>query len=154
MHQDLVNIYGNRIRVRVCGLCWSEGRLLLVNHDGITHGDFWAPPGGGLEFGNMLASDLEREFLEETGLKVKCGRFLFGCELVRDPLHAIELFFEVALHGGKLAPGTDPEAQIIRDARFFTPDEISALPPEYRHGIFNQGTAEPQLRELRGFYAI
>ncbi len=154
MHEDLVNFYGNRIRFRVCGLCWSDGRLLLVNHEGVTDGDFWAPPGGGVEFGNSLSGNLEREFLEETGLQVKTGGFLFGCEFVHAPLHAIELFFEVGIIGGKLAPGRDPEIQIIRDVRFYTPREISALPPGYRHGIFNQTVEEAELRKLSGFYAI
>ncbi len=154
MNEDLANFYGNRIRVRVCGLCWSEGRLLLVNHGGITDGDFWAPPGGGVEFGSSLSSNLEREFLEETGLQVRTGSFLFGCELVRQPLHAIELFFEVEATGGKLAPGSDPEMQIILDVRFFSPAEIFSLPSMYRHSVFKRGTTEAELRKLSGFYAI
>lgn len=154
MDKELENFYGNRIRVRVCGLCWSEGRLLLVNHGGITDGDFWAPPGGGLEFGSSLSSNLEREFKEETGLHVKTGSFLFGCEFIQKPLHAIELFYDVEVTGGKLTPGTDPEIQIIRDTRFFTPAEILSLPPMYRHGIFRHGTTGQELRNLSGFYTI
>src|SRR5688572_10993783 len=127
MESEITRIYGNRLRVRVCGICWDDDRLLLVNHK-MAGGDFWAPPGGGLEFGQHLSDALRREFKEETNLEIELGSFLFGCEFNKAPLHAIELFFEVNAIGGALKTGSDPELQLIKEVRFFTPSEIRSLP--------------------------
>jgi 8-oxo-dGTP diphosphatase len=154
MDAEIGEIYGNKVRVRACGLCWQNGRLLLVNHRGITQTDFWAPPGGGVEFGESLTETLIREFAEETGLSVATGDFRFGCELVRPPLHDIELFFDVTVLGGTLRAGYDPEHQIIEDARFFSPAEIRRLPAGERHGIFNRLSEGDDIRQIRGFYTI
>ncbi len=151
---EIGKIYGNKVRVRACGLCWQSSRLLLVNHKGISAADFWAPPGGGVEFGESLAECLVREFAEETGLIVTVGDFRFGCELVRPPLHGVELFFDVSVRSGILQAGFDPEHQIIDDARFFSLDEIRSLPPQQRHGIFNYLTSLDDVGQIRGFYTI
>ena len=46
--QDVVTLYGHRLRLRVCGLYREADRLLMVRHRGITKTDtFWSPPGGG-----------------------------------------------------------------------------------------------------------
>jgi 8-oxo-dGTP diphosphatase len=154
MDAEIGKIYGNKVRVRACGLCWQHDRLLLVNHKGLTSANFWAPPGGGVEFGETLAECLKRELAEETGLTVTVGDFRFGCELVRPPLHGVELFFDVTVRSGNLQAGFDPELQIIDDARFFSFDEIRSLPPEQRHGIFNYLTKPDDIGQIRGFYMI
>jgi len=154
MDAEIGKIYGNKVRVRACGLCWQDGGLLLVNHKGITAADFWAPPGGGVEFGESLAQALIREFAEETNLTISVGGFRFGCELVRLPLHGVELFFDVTVVSGTLKTGHDPEHQIIEDVRFFSFDEIRGLPPEQRHGIFNQLPQVGDIGEICGFYTI
>jgi 8-oxo-dGTP diphosphatase len=95
MDQEITALYGKKVRVRVCGLCWEDNKLLLVNHRSLKPVNFWAPPGGGLEFGEKVENALKREFGEETGLEIAVTRFAFGCEYIQDPLHAIELFFHV-----------------------------------------------------------
>src|SRR5687767_8644102 len=100
MDAELAKIYGNKVRVRACGICWKDDRLLLVNHKGITSSDFWAPPGGGVDFEESIETTLKKEFEEETGLIIKPGDFLFGCELIQKPIHAVELFFETQITGG------------------------------------------------------
>lgn len=154
MSQGINEVYGGRPRVRVCGVCWRDGKLLMVNHRGLLPGQFWAPPGGGVDFGESVQTCLHREFLEETGLEVSIGRFLFACEFIRDPLHAIELFFEVSITGGKLQKGDDPEFPTIEEVKFMSVSEISLLPPAHRHGIFNQIPSPENLKILTGFYAI
>src|SRR4051812_37815561 len=109
MNTEVAKLYGNKIRVRVCGLCLQDNKLLMINHSGITDKDFWAPPGGGLELGQTVAETLEREFKEETGLSVSTGEFRFGCEFIHAPLHAIELFFHTHYHSGEIKTGLDPE---------------------------------------------
>lgn len=154
MESAVRDLYGNRVRVRVCGLCWRGDQLLMVNHRGLSGAAFWAPPGGGLEFGESVSACLRREFMEETGLEISTGRFMFACEFIGDPLHAIELFFEVSVTGGELRKGNDPELAVIEEVRFMTPREITALPESGRHGIFQPGQSAGELKSLSGFFRV
>lgn len=154
MEKDVANVYGNKVRVRACGVCWKNESLLMVNHDSITPTNFWAPPGGGVEFGQSIEASLKKEFIEETGLNITPGQFLFGCEFIQQPIHSIELFYEVKVISGHLRIGSDPEIQIIRDVRFLTPDEILGMPPSELHGIFRLVGSPADLKNLRGFFRI
>jgi 8-oxo-dGTP diphosphatase len=154
MNPAIVNIYGNRVRVRVCGLCYDGDALLLVNHQSLGKADFWAPPGGGVDFGLSIAETLKKEFQEETNLTIEAGAFAFGCEFINPPLHAIELFFHVSRTGGELQKGYDPELQIIKEVAFLTPQQILALPAEHLHGIFTKHASNGDLQKLKGFYRI
>jgi 8-oxo-dGTP diphosphatase len=146
--------YGNKLRIRVCGLCFDEERLLLVNHRMNEVSSFWAPPGGGVEFGETLDSALKREFREETGLEIDVQRFSFGCEYIRTPLHAIELFYEVTAIGGMLKVGYDPELQLIQGAKFLSLAEIGQFEDGEKHGIFKFANSANHLKLLTGFYSI
>lgn len=154
MNEVLKSTYGNKLRLRVNGLCRRDGKLLLVNHQGLTNGDFWAPPGGGVNFLESASDCLIREFAEETGLQISVGRFLFACEYIRTPLHAVELFFEVHPVGGELTKGDDPELSIISDVRFLGSDEVNAIPRASLHGVFSLVSSIDDLMELTGFFRI
>ena len=154
MESEIAKIYGNHVRIRACGLCYEGNKLLMVNHGGITSKDFWAPPGGGVSFGMSIEETLRKEFIEETNLTITVGKFAFGCEFIQSPLHAVELFFEVKQVSGMMQAGYDPELQIIRDAAFFSPDEIRSLPQEMRHGIFKYYSPASGLGDLKGFYHV
>jgi 8-oxo-dGTP diphosphatase len=154
MDPEITALYGNKIRVRACGLCWQEDKLLMVNHRALMPGDFWAPPGGGLEFGEAVEECLKKEFAEETGLIIIPGRLLFVCEFMRKPLHAIELFFEVVPEGGALRKGDDPELPIIEEVRFMSPDDIAKIPSDHLHGIFRFVASPGDLKTLTGFFRI
>ncbi len=153
MSPKIDEIYGNKVRIRVCGLCWQNDSLLLVKHQ-MGGQPLWAPPGGGVEFGELLNDTLKREFLEETGLEVRPGKFLFGCEFVKNPLHAIELFFEVNVVSGSVKSGGDPEIQIIETAQFLTLEEIRRIPERQLHGILSKFESRERLQDLTGFYRI
>ncbi|MEO5975841.1 MAG: NUDIX hydrolase [Chryseolinea sp.] len=154
MDSEIARIYGDRVRVRVCGILFIKDSILLVNHKTIIEGDFWAPPGGGLEFGETFEECLMREMREESGLEVKVLDFGFGCEYIRDPLHAVELFFWIEQTGGVLRNGNDPELQIIEETRFITPQEIASFKSRNMHSIFRRATTKTQFLQLKGFYRI
>jgi 8-oxo-dGTP diphosphatase len=158
MDSEIVKKYGNRVRLRVCGLCWEKDQLLMVNHIGITSESFWAPPGGGVEFNQTAQESLIREFEEETNLMVTIGQFKFACEFINKPLHAVELFFEVFKVGGKLRLGKDPESeahrQILKEVRWLSFNQIQAIPKNERHGIFKLVQSIQGLKSLNGFYRI
>lgn len=158
MESEIINKYGNRLRVRVCGLCWQGSKLLVANHKLYGDINFWAPIGGGLAFGETSKAALEREFKEEARIEITPGRFLFGCEYINKPLHAIELFFEVFHKSGNISLGIDPESysdqQILTDVKYIDFDELLALNPEERHGIFRLVNNMEELKKLSGFYTI
>lgn len=158
MESDIIRKFGNRVRLRACGLCWQGDSLLLVNHSGLRNGNFWAPPGGGIEFGQFSADALVREFTEETGLQVEPVNLQFVCEYVNPPIHAVELFFAVHQKGGSLTRGADPEMtkdnQIIKEVKFLPWRKISALPNPEKHGIFRFCRQADDLKKMTGFYRI
>ncbi|CAN5585875.1 NUDIX hydrolase [soil metagenome] len=158
MDKTVEKLYGNRVRAKVCGLCWKGDKLLLVNHRGLYDHDFWAVPGGGIEFGQTAQENLEREYREETGLMVKVDAFQFVCEYISGPLHAIELFFAVTVIDGKLLTGEDPEMsgneQIITDVRFLSVTEINELPEINKHGLFRFAKSAEKISGLKGYLKI
>lgn len=151
-------LYGNRVRVRACGLLIQNDSLLMVNHQSLTTGDFWAPPGGGVDFGESATACLQREFLEETGLEIQVSDFLFACEFIQPPLHAVELFFSVNLLTGILRKGNDPEmkpqAQIIQEVKFLTWGEIQKMEPASLHGIFRFVPEPEHIIRLKGYLKL
>ena len=157
MDKTVQEFYGNRVRARVCGLCWEGEKLLLVNHYGLYDHDFWAPPGGGIEFGQSARDNLERELREETGLEGAVGEFQFACEFIHGHFHAVELFFAVNIKGGHVFKGTDPETgvkQIITEVRYLSIEEINGMPEKNKHGLFREAKTGEKIRTLKGYLKI
>jgi len=157
MEGEVQQYYGNKIRVRVCGLCIVDEKILLINHSGITKTNFWSPPGGGLNFEESAEACLKREFLEETGLQIAVKDFLFVCEFIKTPLHAIELFFRVQPITRQLEMGRDPESgspSIIKEVKFRSWAEIADIPPSEVHGIFRFAEYPGDIVKLRGFFKL
>lgn len=132
--------YTGKVRVRACGICLQEKKLLLVYHHQIAgQYNLWSPPGGGVAFGESVQAALVREFKEETGLTVKPGRFLFVSEFIRPPVHALEMFFEVLLVEGALKRGFDPELspenQLIRKVAWKSLPELQREKPAELHPV-------------------
>jgi 8-oxo-dGTP diphosphatase len=133
-------LYGGKLRVRVCGLLERDGFLLLARHDGVgPAGQLWLPPGGGLEFGESAQACLVREFQEECGIKVHVGPFYHLNELLDLPLHAIELFYRVTLLSGAPVLGTDPEQTdgppVLAELKWFSKDQILGYKKDAMHAV-------------------
>ena len=157
LKKRIIDKFGDALRVRVCGICIEDNKMLLVNHRSLRKGaDFWSPPGGGMEFGQSAEENLKREFLEETGLTVTVKKFLCAHEFLSPPLHAIELFFEVKKVAGTLKTGTDPEMgeddQIIQNVCFMDFNRLLILPKDHKHQILSQIRKVGDVAKLHGFY--
>ena len=157
IRERIVEEFGNKLRMRVCGICIEEDRILLINHQSLNEGgDFWAPPGGGMEFGLSAEQNLEREFLEETGLKIKVEKFLFVHEYLSPPLHAIELIFQVKRTGGTIMIGLDPEMkaeeQIIKNVAFVPWEKVKSMSKGSFHQLFDLVDDIKDLMKLSGFF--
>jgi 8-oxo-dGTP diphosphatase len=157
MEDQIVKMFGNRLRVRVCGILVEKGKILMVQHKSIGDtGILWAPPGGGMDFGQPVHDNLIREFREETGLEIEILRFLFINEFLKPPLHAIEIFFEVKRAGGRLNTGIDPEmdekGQIIKKIQFLGSDDLEAIGKNRIHNIFSKISKPTDVLMLKGFF--
>ncbi|WP_040664537.1 NUDIX domain-containing protein [Nafulsella turpanensis] len=149
--------YGNRLRLRVCGICIENGHILLVRHKGLgEEGELWLPPGGEAEWDSSLPDNLKREFKEETGLEISVKDFLFVHEHLQAPLHAVELFFSVQRKGGHLHRGTDPELssqeQIIQEVRFMNFDELNRMGMKKLHALFHGCSSMEELNNKAGYF--
>lgn len=155
MKESLENAYGNRLRLRVCGLLVRGDNLLLVRHKFGDKEELWIPPGGEVHFGETAPNALKREFVEETGLEVEVGEWFFNYEYINPPFHAMELFFEVRERGGKLKKGFDPEThlQIIEDVRFVGFQDIGKMSKQVLHGIFSLCEKPEMIMNLRGYHS-
>ena len=145
--------FGDRIRVRVCGLCYDKNSILLVKHT-INDRPFYAPPGGAVEFGESLLETLKREFKEEVCLEIAPGKLLFTTEYIRPPLHAIELFFSLESWQGIPEKGADPEIDsfdLIEEVAFYSPSDIKQIPLEQLHHVFHNCNNPRDLLGLSGY---
>ena len=60
----------------VAGVCLKEGKVLLARHTYGSGNGKLIIPGGYVTFGEVPEETLVREYLEETGVRVKAGRLL------------------------------------------------------------------------------
>ena len=67
----------NSFNIRVYGILQDEQKRILVSDEFIRSDYIIKFPGGGLELGEGTRDCLQREFMEETGLKVNVGEHLY-----------------------------------------------------------------------------
>ena len=83
--------------VAVGGVAVRDGAVLLVQRGTDPQSGRWTIPGGRVEPGESVASAVEREMFEETGLRVRCGAFLGWAERRGPGYHFVILDFTVSL---------------------------------------------------------
>lgn len=154
---EIIHSFGNKLRIRACGICIEDNKILLVKHHSLGKGGIlWAPPGGGMVFGEKAEDALKREFVEETGLTISVEKFLCVNEYLTPPLHAIELFFIVKKIDGILQRGLDPELhkdrQIITEVEWIPFHQLKQLPPEAIHSILHKVNNEADLLQRIGYF--
>lgn len=132
-HKKLLEIYGGKIRLRVCGVLENEGKVLMINHQFLNKDNvFWNFPGGGLLENELIADCLKREFLEETNLEIEAGKFLYFNQHLVGEFHAVELYFAVKSQNMNYRLGSDPEFNILSDLRWFKQNELEYLPESHK----------------------
>ncbi|MER5781971.1 NUDIX hydrolase [Streptomyces mobaraensis] len=99
----------------------DQGRALLIKRRDNGH---WEPPGGVLEAGEAIPDALEREVLEETGIKIATPAVLTGVYKNMTGLIVSLVFRCEAIDGN---PTTGAETRALRWA---TRDEVVELADE------------------------
>jgi ADP-ribose pyrophosphatase YjhB (NUDIX family) len=90
-------------RVAVRGIIVKDGKLLCVRlkkYAGRATGDekdtdYWCTAGGGVDVGEPLLLALEREMIEELGVKPAIGKLLYVQQFVHGDTEQMEFFFHV-----------------------------------------------------------
>jgi 8-oxo-dGTP diphosphatase len=91
--------YNNR-RIAVDALIIRDGKILLIKRLVKPFKDFWALPGGGIDFDETAEEALHKEVIEETGLKLLSSKFLqVYTDPKRDPKQVITLSYYVEAEG-------------------------------------------------------
>ena len=96
MIEEIINLYGNKIRIRACGILLKQNKALMINHLGLNKENcFWGFPGGGIELGETLENCIKREFVEEVNLTIETKNLCFINEFINQKFHAIEFSFSL-----------------------------------------------------------
>lgn len=112
----------------VGGLVFDADRVLLVRRGAHPAKGYWSIPGGKLRDGETLADAVERELLEETGLRVRVGDLVEVYERLPRPgaggteAHFVVLDYLCEAVGGLLRAGDDADA-----VRWFAVDGLDGL---------------------------
>lgn len=134
--QQVQQHYGERIRVRACGVLIKNDKVLMLKHDGIgVQNYYWSVPGGEPLASESLVEAVRREMMEEVNLVVKVGSLLHINEFIEKPLHAIELYFKVTTKDYEAKLGKDPETpeiNILSEMKWFSKKELNAMSSEIR----------------------
>lgn len=108
--------------VSVAGVIVDDrGRALLVQRRDNSH---WEPPGGVLEPGETIPDALQREVLEETGIKIALPAVLTGVYKNMTGL-IVSMVFRCEAIDGQLTTGDETRA-----LRWATRDEVTDLADE------------------------
>lgn len=99
-----------------------DGSLLMVQRAHDPGAGLWSIPGGRVETGEYLAQAVQREVLEETGLRVEVGDLL-GIHEVIGAAHYVVLDYTAQVVGDAAARAAGDAA----DARWVPVDAISSL---------------------------
>jgi 8-oxo-dGTP diphosphatase len=143
--QKMFETFGGKLRVRALGLCLENNKMLLCKHTARTStGYLWGAIGGGVDFGEALCDALVREWHEEANVEIEVEKILFLQEYIQNPLHAIEIFFEVKIKNNQIPTlGIDTELpknqQVLNEIAWFSVEDIKKIPNDsLQKGLFVQ----------------
>lgn len=133
--------YPQQPLIGVGAIIISRGQVVLIKRGKPPLMGEWSIPGGMLELGETLRDGAEREAREETGIEVRATELLGVFERVvpdeagRTKYHYVLVDFLCEVVSGELCAGHD-----ACDARWFTPEEVAALPlPKDTAGVIKSG---------------
>lgn len=85
-------------RIRAAGIAVKDNCVLMLRVQDPYSGEYWIPPGGGFEEGDVSTKQgLKREFKEETNLDVEVGELICVREFYETSAerYHVELFYHI-----------------------------------------------------------
>jgi 8-oxo-dGTP diphosphatase len=137
-----------KFTIRCRAVIINEGKILVVKHVGNT--TFAALPGGHLEWGEDIKECLEREVIEELGVRPEIGKLLYINNFQdKKNEQSIEFFFEIK--NGKDYVGCEKldrsHAHEIAEMAWVSPtDDIKILPQKFGDDFKNSKTFSEDIR--------
>ncbi len=109
-------------RIRVAGILEKENKILFIKHKK-EENEYWLLPGGGVDYGETFQKALEREFIEETGLRINVGKMKFISEAIapNTKRHIVNIFFEVNYISGELKIGDE---KILKELKYLEKKQL------------------------------
>jgi 8-oxo-dGTP diphosphatase len=113
------------VELRVSAVVRRGEEILLVRHTRGGH-SYWVLPGGHPHPSEVISAALERELLEETGLRVEPGSVLFVWEAIApEGRRIVEIVFSAELAD----PAAEPRIESVLEVPAFVAlDAIGSLP--------------------------
>lgn len=121
-----------RIRTGVKAFIVHEGKILVIKERVERNGEkviIHDLPGGGIELGETLKEALEREMMEEVGLKIEIEHPVGGWDFMKgnteEGVHIVCLGYQCRLVGEpKIDMTNNPANEDIFDALWMSKDEL------------------------------
>ncbi len=118
-------------RVRVAALIIHDDKVVLVRHRAGSS-SYHLLPGGGVDYRETLSAALEREVLEETGLRVLVDRPILLNDTI-DPVgtrHVVNITFLASVVGGEITDTPqDPRVEAVELVDAQRLSELDLRPP-------------------------
>lgn len=114
--------------VAVGAVVFNDDGVLLVRRGRSPAENLWAIPGGKVKLGETLQHAVEREILEETGLRIRAREPVFTFDHIEQDddgrflFHYVIVDFVADYIGGEIRAGDD-----ALEARWITSEEIKRL---------------------------
>ncbi|MBB2480585.1 NUDIX hydrolase [Bacillus sp. APMAM] len=116
----------------VYGICYENGKLLVINKNGGPYKNRYDLPGGSLEVAESLTAAMKREFLEETGFEIEIKQNIGVIDFMLPwdwkeytDVHHIAVFYSVKIIGGELTKPSPFDGQDSLEALWISEPDVS-----------------------------
>jgi ADP-ribose pyrophosphatase len=123
-------IYPDAPRVAAGAVVINRDKVLLVLRNKAPAKDMWAIPGGSVNLGESLQTAVEREVMEETGLRIKAGEIIYAFEKIEhDQAGRVRFHYVILDLAAKALDPSQPliPADDVRAAGWFSLADLDQL---------------------------
>ena len=108
----------------------DEDKIVLVQRLNNPYKDYWALPGGFVEYGEKVEDATIREAKEETGLDIELNKLVgVYSDANRDPRgHTVSVVYMASIVGGQLKSDSD-----AKDVQYFEISELNKMDLAFDH---------------------
>lgn len=107
---------------------FRDGAVLLVERRNPPCANQWAIPGGKVRLGETLQQAVEREILEETGIRIKAGEPVYAFDLIeRDAADNVQWHYAIIDLQAEYLEGEVHAGDDAAAAAWFQPDQLAQI---------------------------
>lgn len=116
------------VKATVGAILTRNENILLTKRSVDPFRDFWCIPGGKIEYGEKAMDAVQREVMEETGLKFK-PEFMFYMDEI---IHSVN-WHSLALVFSGQASGKEKTSEEVSEFKWISPREALKVGLAYKH---------------------